>query len=221
MIVDSPIVSHHQSYIRVLTSFPVFSVAPWLAFTYFSLRCLRGSVVPAVAFKTGFFAVGFVGTLVFEMLFDVDLLEPLGHADVLFVANQTGGAVLGNVEVDLGEVITVPLLSRGNLGIGRFRGCPCLGDMLPGRPVAVDAADGFVFRAGPLFFDILVALVADRVGDEHAGARRDLLKGRCTIRAIAAHAIAVGFWHQQIAAFPCTYACQYKQCKQDPKVFCV
>ena len=158
--------------------------------------------MPAVAFKTGFFAVGFVGTLVFEMLFDVDLLEPFGHPDVLFVADHAGCAVLGDVEVDLGEVIAVPLLGRGDFGVGRFRGCPCLGDMLPGRTVAVDAADGFVFRSGPLFFDILVTLVADRVGNEHAGPRRDLLKGRCTIRAVASHAIAVGLWHQQIPALP-------------------
>ena len=175
--------------------------------------------MPAVAFKTGFFAVGFVGPLFFEMLCNVDLLEPLGHADRRFVADQTGGTVLRNIEVDFGEVIAVPFRGRCNLGIGRFRGSSRLGDMLSSRPVAVDAEDGSMFRLGPLLFDILVTLVANRVGNEHAGSRCDLLKGRCTIRAVAAHAIAIGFWHQSTTAFPCTYACQYKQCKQDPQMF--
>ena len=172
----------------------------------------------AVTFKARFGALWFGSALLIKMIDHINVSEILGHANDIFVANQTCLLVLSHIKIDFGKEVAVPLFGRRDWRTGRLICLTGLVNMLNARPMTMNAADGFVHRISTFFFHVLMTLMTHGIGDQDAGLCRDLLQRGGTVRSITPRRISISFGYHLAANHHRPRPADYQQQKQDPQM---
>ena len=126
--------------------------------------------------KARFSAGWSFGPHIFKMLGDINFFEYLGHTDFGLVTDKACCSVLGDVQIDVGQEVAIPLLGWVDLRIGHVGSFACLSHMLAARSVAMHAVDCPVQRFGPLLFHVDVTLKACGIRVQHARFCRNLVQ---------------------------------------------
>ena len=178
------------------------------------MDCLRGRVVPSMTFKARFSAGGFAGTHFFKMLGGIDLAKALGHADDIFMADQTGLFVLGNEQINFRQKVAVPLGRGRDFESGVVLRLASLSNVFHAQAMTMDTTNRLVFGIRAFVVDLLMTLMTNMIGLKHARLGGEF----CECCGAIGTFVAVGRGDEAIACREQHTAATHKEKKQNPQV---